>query len=183
MAPTRRALLGAGVAGVALVALGGVGLSLQGTVMRAPARALKVLDAREYSILAAIVEALLPGGEGLADGLALAVPERVDDALATWHPEPAGEFRQVLRLMENAVFGFVFDQRVRPLSALPLERRARALDAWRTSAVPVRRAAFKAVCNLCNFAYWAQPETWPFVGYDGPPDFSGLTPTDAEATP
>jgi len=43
-----------------------------------------------------------------------------------------------------------------------------SLEAWRTSRLPLRRLAFLGVRNLCFFGWYAQPETWPLIGYRGP---------------
>ena len=57
---TRRNVLKFGLAGAALLAVGGFGLGLRATVLRAPAAPLLVLDEVEFSVLWAIVERVCP---------------------------------------------------------------------------------------------------------------------------
>jgi len=177
MDPTRRTLLAVGAAGALALALGGVGLALQGTVPRAPDRPLKALDERGFSILAAICERMCPGGDGLPSATEARVPEKLDDLLATLDPAVTVELSQVLRLIENALTGLAFDGRVRTFTALSPERQQTVLEGWRTSRFPLRRAAFKALAGLCNATYWATPSTWPHTAYPGPPDFTAFVST------
>ena len=43
-----------------------------------------------------------------------------------------------------------------------------SLETWRTSRLHPRRLAFLGVRNLCFFGWYAQPEIWPLIGYQGP---------------
>lgn len=174
MDPTRRTLLAVGAAGAAVLVLGGLGLALQGTVLRAPARPLRALHPREFSILAAIADRICPGGDTLPTAVEAEVAEKVDDLLARLDPAVTVELSQLLRLIENALVGLAFDGRVRTFTALPPDGQDRVLAAWRTSRFPLRRQGFKALAGLCNASYWATPATWPHTGYPGPPDYASL---------
>ena len=118
MDPTRRTLLTVGAAGALALALGGVGLALQGTVPRVPAQALRALDARSFSILAAIVDRLCPGGDGLPTAAEALVAEKLDALLYSLDPAVTVELSQLLRLTENALVGFAFEGRIRSFTAL-----------------------------------------------------------------
>lgn len=39
------------------------------------------------------------------------------------------------------------------------------LRSWEESALPPRRAAFRALKSVCMMAYWSQRETWGPIGY------------------
>jgi hypothetical protein len=148
--------------------------------MRTPARALKVLDARTYSILAAIADRVAPGGRGLPKASDLGVAEAVDDLMSTVHPGDGAELRQVLLFIENAVTGLLFDGAASPFTARSAEEQDATLQAMRTSLVPLRRTMWKAVVGLVNGAYWAQEPTWTASRYPGPPDYGngrGLGPS------
>lgn len=177
MDPTRRTLLAVGTAGAVALALGGVGLALQATVPRPPDGPLKALDARAFSILAAVADRICPGGAGLPTASEARVPEKLDDLLSTLDPAVTVELSQLLRLIENALVGFAFDRRIRAFTALAPERQDAVLEGWRTSRLPLRRAGFRALAGLCNASYWATPSTWPHTGYPGPPDFTAFVPT------
>ena len=171
METSRRRLLQVGAGGALVLALGGVGLALQSTAMRTPQGPLQVLDEREYSILAAIAEAILPPHPQLPSTDEVDVAGLIDALLATKHPGDATEFKQGLMLMENGLPGLLFDGRPRPLSTYPVAERTRQLDHWRKSAIPLRRKVFRAIYGLVGASYWGHPATHAFVGYKGPPDW------------
>ncbi len=168
---SRRRLLKLGLGGTALLAAGGIGLS-----MRAPREvlapgALKVFSAREHSICAALAETICPGGKGLPTATELGVAAKLDALLASVHPGVAREVRQVLHLFENPVMSLVFDGRVTPFTHLDAEARVTALECWRSSGLLVRRQAYKAIHGLVTAAYWGDPSTYGHGGYPGPPDY------------
>ncbi len=171
MTSTRRSLLRAGVAGSILLAAGGVGLGLYPSVERAAPQGLKVLDARSWSVLAAIADRLCPGGDGLPSARDLGVATLLDQTLHTLHPLDAAELHQLLLLVENALVGMVFDGRPRPFTACSPPQQDRALAAWRDSRLQLRRSGFKALRGLIMAAYWGHPDTFAGSGYPGPPDF------------
>ena len=175
-AVSRRAVLKFGVAGAVALAMGGVGLGLRGTSMRVPPPSLKVLDARQYSILAAIAETLCPGEAGLPDANTLQVALKVDHLLDRLNPADAQEFCQAIALIENALTGLVFEGRFTTLSASAPSTRLRALEGWRTSRLTLRRKAYTAVSGMCVGAYWSDPRVYAFVGYPGPPPLGAASP-------
>jgi hypothetical protein len=171
--PTRRRLLRYGLGGALLLAGGGIGLSLQRTQLRAAAGPLQVLDAREFSILAAVADRLVPRAGEFPAASEIGVPEKVDALLARMDPGQVGEVRLLLRLLENATLGLVLDGRVRPFTRCSAAVQDRVLANWRDGAIQVRRVGYKALNGLCQSAYWASPEIYPLVGYPGPRDFRG----------
>lgn len=174
MALDRRRFLALGVGGAAVLAVGGVGLSLQGTVPRAASGPLAALTPAQFSVLAAIADRLCPGGDGFPTAGELRVAEGVDALLATMHPAAAAELGQALLLVENALTGVVFDGRFVPFTAASPEAQDAALDGWRTSRIGLRRKVYKALRGLVISTYYANPAIAPLVGYPGPPDVSAL---------
>jgi len=172
----RRTILKFGLGGAAVLTVGGVGLGLRGTAMRAAPQALRVLSTRQYSILAAIAETLCPGGPGLPDANEVQVAVKVDGVLDTLHPGDAKEFVQALALMENALVGLAFQGRFSTFSGSSPAVRTAALEGWRTSGLALRRTAFTAVSGLCMGAYWSDPSTYAHVGYPGPPPLGAAAP-------
>lgn len=168
MALSRRLVLKYGLAGAAVLVAGGVGVALQGTVMRQPARALRVLGAQEYSILAALADRIAPGASDRQ------VAEKIDDLLAISEPELGAELQLLLRFLENALPGVFFEGQPRPFTARSPEAQDETLRAWRSSALTVRRTGYRALQALVLGTYYADPQTYAQVGYPGPPDFSGL---------
>lgn len=181
---TRRALLQLGIGGTALLALGGVGLSLQRTRLVAPRSPLLVLDAREFSVLVAVAEAISPGAAGLPPASALGVAERVDILLSWLHPGDANDVKLALQLVENAVPGLLFGEgRARPFSMCSLAQRAAVFESMRHSFLPLRRTLWKALSGLVTGAYWSRPEAWLHTGYPGAPDFGQGGSTAASRPP
>jgi len=177
--PSRRSLLRLGLAGSAVLAVGGIGLSLRPPVAVPSPGPLRVFSAREHSICAAIADTMCPGGVGLPTATELGVAAKLDALLSTVHPGVGKEIRQVLHLMENPLAALAFDGRLTPFSHLSAADRATALELWRTSSLGVRRQAYKGLHGLINAAYWGDPRTYGHGGYPGPPDYGnrpGATP-------
>lgn len=171
---TRRHVLGLAAAGSAVLAAGGVGLALRGSVLREPRRALRVLDPVGFSVVAAAADVFCPATETLPSGWDLLVPEKVDDLLAAQLPGAGEELGQALLLLENALVGAVLDARPRPFTACDPAVRLEVLRAWQRSAIPLRRTVYKALRGLCSAPYWADPVVWEHVGYPGPPRYAAL---------
>lgn len=166
---SRRRFLQVTLAGAGLLAVGGVGLSLQATVPVAPSQPLRALSERGYSILVAVADRICPGGGALPSARELDVAGQVDALLATLHPGVAAEVEQVLALLENAAFALVMDGNPRPFSASSPATQDRVIEGWRTSRLSVRRQAISALKGLVSSAYYADPRTHAGVGYPGPP--------------
>ena len=166
--PDRRTILKAGLLGSAVLAVGGVGLALRPGMPRAPAVALRCLDARAFSTLAAAAEVLVPGGDGLPRPHEVRVAEAVDAVLANCHPGVQKEMGQLLALLENAFTGLLLDGRVQCFSACDLATRERVLASWQTARNPLLRSAFKAMHGFCSGVYWASDEVGALIGYPGP---------------
>jgi hypothetical protein len=182
MAISRRTVLKYGLGGAVVLALGGIGLAVRDTVKRQPKGKLQVLTEREFSILWAVAETLLPGAPQTGETAAfppasdVQVAEKVDAFLARSHPGMQTEVRQVLGLLENALAGSLFDGRFQSFTASDALGQAKALDAWRHSKLQVRRTAYRALHGLCAASYYASPEVYPSVGYPGPPSYGNFVP-------
>lgn len=166
---TRRAVLKFGLGGAVLLAVGGVGLALRGTVLRQPRTALRVLDEREFSILAAVADRIAPGQDGFPSAWSLQVPEKVDALLFTMHPGAGEEMKAALGLLENAAAGLLLEGRTRTFTGSSAEQQDAILASWRDGSIMVKRTAFKALNGLCAATYWSSPEIYEHVGYPGPP--------------
>ena len=171
----RRTLLKFGVAGTALLAVGGVGVSLQSSAPAPqPVDGLRVLSDQEHAALHAIAEALLPGTRGFPTAAEIGVATKVDTALSHMHPSDVFEIKMIIRMMENGLFNFVFNRNLRPLSRQTVEVRQSILDSWRIGKPWPTRAMFKSIHDLCAASYYTDPRVFPHIGYPGPPDFRAL---------
>jgi hypothetical protein len=166
--PSRRRLLLGGAATVGLMATLGAAVALQPTLHRAPRAALRVLDARQFSVLAALADRVCPGGGGLPSAWELQVPEKVDLLLDSLHPATAAELQFALGLVESGLAGLLLDGRIRAFTRCPPEVQDAVLATWRDSRLPDRRIAYRALVSLISAAYWADPSTFAHLGYAGP---------------
>ncbi|MGC6491417.1 MAG: gluconate 2-dehydrogenase subunit 3 family protein [Myxococcota bacterium] len=184
MTLTRRQLLGAGLGTAVLLAAGGIGLSLQPTRMVAPSRPLKALSPRAFSVLVAVADRVCPGTDAAPSATHIGVAELVDDLMGTMHPTDVAEFEQALQLLENGLAGLLLDGRPRTFTTCSKEEQDRVLENWRTSALTLRRKAFKALRGLCAAAFYGNPGAYPAVGYPGPPaQLLALAATPAVPSP
>lgn len=174
MSISRRSLIRYGLGGSLFLLAGGTGLALRPSRLRAPTAELRALDEKSFSVLAAVVDRLLPPRPGFPSPAELRLAERIDAFLAAGDPSVAAEFRQALLLLENGLAGFVLDGRATPFTRLSPEEQDRALDAWRTSAWSFRRMVYRALHGLCMAVYFACPEAQPGTGYPGPPELHPL---------
>lgn len=173
MDPSRRRILQVGLAGGALLAVGGVGLAVMPGALTPPRRPLRALTPRQYAVLAAFAERTCPRGDGWPSADQLDVAGFVDDQLAECPPTLAEEVGAGLLLLENALVGLLLDGRPRTFTGSSPEQQDRILAAWRDSRLAVRRSVIKGVGSLCAVAYWSSPEIWPRAGYPGPPEVPG----------
>jgi hypothetical protein len=157
-----------------LLAAGGVGLAAWPTKKtHRPKRALLVLDEREFAILAAVA-ARTVGAPG-ADPVEIA--HGCDQTLVCNAPDAQKEFKQLLMLFENALAGLLLDGHLGAFTGLSPEKQDAVLLGWRDSSVAIRRTGYSALRKLTQAAYYANPASWPQVGYNGPPQISQPVPT------
>jgi hypothetical protein len=123
------------------------------------------LDEKEYCIAKAVVDALLPGGDGLPNGVDLGVVQGMDEQV--WAADAAlqSDFRAALVLIEHAppLFGTLgrFTRLARAQRQELLERMLRS-----KREVMVQSAA--GVKQMAQILYYATDSVWNAIGYDGP---------------
>ncbi|MEC8423890.1 MAG: gluconate 2-dehydrogenase subunit 3 family protein, partial [Myxococcota bacterium] len=164
MATTRRTLIKGGFGAAALLAAGGLGLGLRPGAAPPPAAAqLKALTPQQYGVLVAVAARMCPGGNGRPSASDIGVAAKVDAQLATMHPADAAEFGQGLLLVENALVGLLLDGRGTPFTLLGPREQDEALEAFRTSRIPIRRSVYKALRGLVAASYWGDPRLYEAV--------------------
>jgi hypothetical protein len=136
----------------------------------APARpapaGLLVLRPGEWAVLDAAADALIPRGGAFALGAAdVDLAARADRFLAAQSPELVGGLRGALLLLEWG--GGLLAGRPGRFSRLSPEDRAAVM-----AALPRRfglaRQVFAGLKQLCGLLFYADPRSWPALGYDGP---------------
>lgn len=162
----RRGLIQLGLGGAALLALGGGALAWagRGYALR-PGEVAIGLSVKQLAVARALVETLVPGGDGLPSGLDLGIVQKVDEQVWATDEGTASDFRAALLLVEHAPPLFGFYSRFTTLDA-PARREVfeRMLRSRRDVFVQIA-TALKQLIVLC---YYADERVWPHIGYDGP---------------
>lgn len=131
-----------------------------------PDVSLEYLTDKEYAILKAAADTLLPGTAKAPPASALGVPAAIDRYMATSDPELSGPFRQLLLVLEHGttVFGFKF----RRFTELSHAERTDYLTRWAGSSLGIQRQGFMGLKKLVNTFYYIEPASWQGIGYAGP---------------
>lgn len=134
-----------------------------------------MLTLDEHAIVTAIGESSCPRpGPDVPGAAALDLGSIADRFLARADRAQVDDVKLVLALFESGLVGAVFFERTRPFTQLAPPDRDRVLEAWRDSAIPLRRTIARALMGLTTALYYADARTWPGIGYPGPPDPSAL---------
>ncbi len=162
----RRTLLNLGVASGALLAVAGVGLTLL-----KPGLERGRLSAAARALMAALAGAVLADAlpqDAAPRQLAMqAHLVRVDETIAGLPPPLQDELGELLTVLISApgrrlLAGLSIDWP--EASATDVSA---ALQDMRLSTVAVRQQAYHALRDLTHAAYFAHPDTWPYLGYTG----------------
>lgn len=167
---TRRGFLKKGLLGGALLAIGGgTWLALKDSALATPPPGLKVLDARRYAVVLALIDRFIPERPGFPSARALDTAQAVDTILTLVDDSSRVELNQLLMLFENALANFLFGLRTTPFTKLSPEEQQAVLNEWMTSSLPLRRTGYLALRTIVMSAYYGNPQTWPATKYPGPP--------------
>ena len=144
-------------------------LSLQGTNIVDPPQPLQCFSLKEFSVLFAVANILIPHNPPFPSAAECHIASKVDLVLSTAHLQQQEQFKLVLALIENPSISTILNMQIHPFSqSTEVEKRAR-LEQWRIGFTQLR-SAFKALNGICNAAYYAQPSVEKLVGYGGPPE-------------
>ncbi len=163
--------------------LGGVVLgigSATGLAFHAPAAppapdGLAVLSAKAYQVLVALAVRVLPSGAAPE-----AAAKRVDVALTYAAPEPRADFRRLLELFDNPLVALMLSGDTTPFTQASPAAQDAIFAGWQTSALTLRRSGYQAIRRLLLSAHYANPPSWPSIGYAGPPNTGGLVYNDSK---
>ena len=125
---------------------------------------LKVLGRKNFAVVCAIGEALLPGGGEIPLSSAEArVPEFVDNYVAMAPTLTRRLMFMLFFLMEHATYLFAFT--THRLSDLDVDARIRYLDGWEKSRLYMRRLAFTSLRAIYGMAYLGCPDVEKAMGF------------------
>jgi len=164
----RRTLLKVGVAGGAALLLGRW-LYTATTPRAAPQH---VLGAPARAILAAIIPVLLDGA--LPDGTETAAGRAetlvgAEQTIAGLPPATREELAELFSLLDFAPTRCLVAGVWSPWPQAPRAAIAAFLASWRDSRFALLRSAYGALHQIVLAAWYANPRSWPAIGYAGPP--------------
>ena len=177
----RRSFLKRGLVGGAVLALGGgTALFLRpGKEVELPSEGLLALSSREYAVVMALAGRMIPVSGDFPTLEKIRVGLNADRILTRVDDTALKEMKQLLNLFENALPNFLFGMRFAPFTQQSAAAQDEVLGEWLRSGLAVRRTGYTALRGLVLAAYFVSPETWPAIGYPGPPKLHDPTaPSD-----
>ena len=174
--PTRRTFLVAGIAGATALATAGWLRSRPDTPVILGASP-TVLDPDAYAVVAAVTPVLLDGAlPGDAGKAAAAVRETVANvglAIAGLPPAAQKELAQLFALLAFAPARIALARVSSPWPQASRDEIAAFLESWRSSRFLLLHSAYAALHQLVFAAWYGNPDSWPAIGYPGPPRLGG----------
>lgn len=163
----RRTLLKLGIGGVAVLAVVGGGLALMrpGVVnghLSGDARLVM------RSVARAVLQGNLPADAAERETALHGQMGRLDTAIAGFPAAMQGELSQLLALLASAPGRIALAGLTTGWEDATVEELSAALQDMRVSKIALREQAYHALRDLTNGAYFADPNTWPMLGYPGP---------------
>jgi hypothetical protein len=183
---TRRNFIERGLLGSGLLLLGGAlpaGCANYRQVVReTDAAQLQFFNVKEYAVMLAAADALLPDPGPFPHHRDLGTVLKIDHELAQWDAVRSKDIPLLLQLFEHGplLFGHGFSR----FSNLGRKQQRRYLAGWGESAILLRRSGFMAFKGLVAFYYFSDPAVWPLIGYDGTwIDKFTIAPLEVEGLP
>jgi hypothetical protein len=170
---TRREFLKVGASGTLLLAAARLGHGQSGSGRVSAARTGAGLDADAREVLAAVVPVMLAGAlpedRSVRAGRIAATIDGVDRAVAGLPHYAQSDLGSLFALLSFAPSRWLLAGVRQPWRAAPGEEVARFLERWRASGWALKQQAYQAFHELVFAAYYADPASWPDIGYPGPP--------------
>jgi hypothetical protein len=127
---------------------------------------LRFLTPKQFHVLQAICDRMVPAAEGLPGSTDLKVAAHLDGFLSTMDHGIAEQIAQLLDVFEWSPL--LFDFKPARFTSLTPAQRDEVLRAWATSRFEFRRTGFQALRRLSMAGYYGQEGSWKAIGYDGP---------------
>lgn len=126
-----------------------------------------MLTPRQLATLIALCRRMVPL-PGEPDPSAVRLARAVEVRLGTLDPNQSKDVAGLLWLMGAPTAGLLNAWRPRGFADLSEDVQDAWLRGWETSRVPLFRTAFQALRRLILSTHYADPSTWPAIGYRGP---------------
>ncbi len=179
--PGRRRLLKLGAGAAVVAAVGGGALRwfrFGYAPLLSPAEHPLALSVKEFAVAKAVVEAVTPAEDGLPSGLALGLPQRVDEQVWGAPEGLRDDLQNGLQLLEHGTLLFGYRSR---FTALPPAARRACLEAMMGGSNELLRQVAQGLKELVHLLYYSQPQVWAAIGYEGPYVANAVPPASALA--
>jgi hypothetical protein len=167
--PTRRQFLKYGIAGALALTAAGIARGQRAYRPASGQEPMTVLSAPDRAVLATIAPAML-AGTGAVSERRDAVVGSVDRAVAGLPPHLQREVLQLLALLGSWPGRRWIAGVASPWPQASREEVAAFLERWRFSGWPLLQQGYQALHDLVLAAWYARPDSWPAIGYAGPPE-------------
>lgn len=170
---TRRDLIRTGFAGSIALAIGGCAGSNAGVPFDDPTYRYRELSAGDRELIAAVSAAMLAGAlpaEPAAQRAAIVLAVRgVDVAVSGLTPDVSAEVHQLFGLLQFPLTRGLAAGIWSSWGGASTSDVAGFLQRWRFSGIGLFRTGYQALHQLCMSSWYGQNESWPRIGYPGPP--------------
>jgi hypothetical protein len=168
--PSRRQFIKVGIAG-ALVFAAARWLDRPGAIAAAPGY--QFLDANTAAVAAALIPVVLAGAlpaEGAARARAIEeTTAAFDRAVAGLSPAVRKEVDELFSILRFAPVRLMLTGLWAPVEEASAQDIGAFLRRWRNSSFEIQRAAYQAITQLIQAAWYGNPGSWVFIGYPGAP--------------
>lgn len=163
----RRTLFKLGVASAAVLVLAGGAASmfrpgLDGSALTPAGR--EVFAA----VGAAVLDKTLPAEAAARSAAVKALLDRIDVLIAALPEHAQGELSQLLSLLASSAGRVALARLDAPWRTAGIEEVQQALQGMRVSSLALRQQAYAALHDISAGAWFADPSSWPLLGYPGP---------------
>ena len=123
------------------------------------------LSPKAYCVVRSLVELLCAGSDGLPDGVAEGVAQRIDEEVWSADDATRADLEAAIQLLEHLPPYFGFGGR---LSSLPMEQREACFQQYLEGDDTVIARAATSIKQLAHFLFFSRDAVWGAIGYDGP---------------
>jgi hypothetical protein len=123
------------------------------------------LSTKEFAVAKAMVQALLPEGDGFPSGDSIGIAQRIDEEAWATSASVRSDIKNGLQLLEHAPSFQGFDGR---FTSLSIAERQRFFLKCLTGDNALLRQLVVGFKQMTQFFYYAEPAVWPMIGYTGP---------------
>lgn len=136
------------------------------------------LSTKEFAVARAVATALFPGDAEFPSADALRLAQRLDEEIWANSDHLASDLKNGLQVFEHGPMLVGMSGR---FSRMSLEDRQKCLKLYLTGSSDILRQVAGGLKMMLSFFYFAHPDVWPKIGYEGPFVSEPIPPASAIA--